>query len=62
MNFSSVAKAIGGGVAGAVLGPVSAATLTIPSGIDVPWYGYVIVAAINGLLTYASVYWSPRNR
>lgn len=62
MNFASVSKAIAGALVGAVTSSATAVAITIPDGVSVPWYGYVLIAILNAGIGYVGVYLSPRNR
>lgn len=50
-------------VAGATMAGIASAgtaVVVVPPEVAMPWYGYVVVGAINAGLTYLAVYW-PRN-
>jgi len=59
-EFGQISKAIAGTVAG-IAGGLGTSAIVIPTGIEMPWYGYVLVALLNGVLGFAVVYFAPRN-
>lgn len=61
MSVAKVNKAIAGALAGGV-GSVGTAVVMIPSDVEMPWYGYLLVGVINAALAFATVYLAPRNR
>lgn len=56
--MSSISKAVGAGVGGAIAGAGTGAYI-LPEGT--PWYGYVIMAAVTALLPAIAAYMSPKN-
>jgi hypothetical protein len=63
--MSEQIKAIVGAVTGAVSGAASTGVLVatvFPPGVNVPWYGYLIAAAICGVGTYFGVWHAPANK
>lgn len=64
MNLSSISKAIAGAAAGGV-GTVAAMAgayyIVIPEGVTAPWWGYMIAGVANAALSFAIVYFAPRN-
>lgn len=64
MNLGSISKAIAGAVAGgagAVATVAAASYVTIPDGVQAPWWGYVLVGVANAAIGFAVVYIAPRN-
>lgn len=55
--FGPVSKGLAGGLATAVAGNATMATL----GADTPWYGIIIMNAIYLAFGFAAVYFAPRN-
>lgn len=55
------AKAIAGAIVTGAAGTGTAATIIIPEGVLVPWYGYLIIAGANAAIGYLGVYYAPRN-
>jgi len=60
MDFGKISKAIAGALA-AGLGGAGTTAVVIPDGVAMPWYGYVIVGAINAVFGFVVVYFAPRN-
>lgn len=60
MDWRSFSKAIAGAV---VAGATSTGTaaVTIPDGVGMPWYGYIIVGVINAAIGFGVVYFAPKN-
>ena len=59
--MEKVSKAIAGAVAGGVGAP-GAMLVTIPEGIIVPWWGYVIAGVVNAAFAFGVVYFAPANK
>lgn len=58
-------KNISKGIAGAVatgIGGIATTYIVVPEGVDMPWWGHVIVALGNAALGFAVVYFAPKNR
>lgn len=55
----SIAKAIAGFAAGLIGGGGTAAAV---GGADMTLTGYIVVGALNGLIGFLTVYFSPANR
>lgn len=60
-KLASVSKAVGAGAAAAA-GGVATTFFVVPPDVAMPWYGYVIVGALNALTAFAITYYAPRNR
>ena len=60
MNLRTVSKAIAGAVATSV-GAVGTTVVAVPDGIEMPWWGYVLVGLINAGIGFLVVYLAPRN-
>jgi hypothetical protein len=56
--MSSISKAVGAGVGGAIAGAGTGAYL-LPEGT--PWYGYIIMAAVTALIPAVVAYFAPKN-
>jgi hypothetical protein len=56
--MSSISKAVGAGVGGAIAGAGTGAYL-LPEGT--PWYGYIIMAAVTALIPAVVAYLAPKN-
>jgi len=61
MTIASVSKGIAGAAAGAATG-LGTAFFAVPPDVVMPWYGYLIVGALNAAVGFAVVYFAPRNR
>jgi len=61
MDLAKVSKAIAGALATGV-GAVGTASIVIPTGITMPWWGYVIVGLANAVLGFVIVYGAPANK
>ncbi len=61
MTFAPVSKALAGALAAALAGTGTAA-VTIPDGVAVPWWGYLLVGLANAAIGFAGVYLAPANR
>jgi ABC-type sugar transport system substrate-binding protein len=61
MNIASVSKAIGGATAAAA-GSVATTFFVVPPDVAMPWYGYVVVGALNFAAAFGITYYAPRNR
>jgi hypothetical protein len=59
MDLKSVSKAIAGAVASGVVGVGT--VVAVPSTVEMPWYGYVIVGVVNAVIGFGVVYFAPRN-
>lgn len=59
-NPAKVSKAIGGGIAAAISAP-SLMVVSIPEGVVVPWWGYVLAGAVNAAFVFTTIYFAPRN-
>lgn len=53
-QIKAIAAAVGGAVAGGGVG-----AYTLPEGS--PWYAYVIMAGLTGILPYLATYFAPKN-
>ena len=60
MDIRAISKAIAGAAASGI-GAMGTTAVVIPQGVDVPWWGYVIVGTINAVFGFALVYFAPRN-
>ena len=61
MTLPSVSKALAGALAAGLAGTGTAA-VAVPEGVPMPWWGYVLVAALNAAIGFAGVYAAPANR
>lgn len=60
MDLGKISKAIAGALA-AGIGGAGTSAIIVPDGINMPWYGYVIVGALNAVLGFVVVYFAPKN-
>ena len=61
MDFGKVSKAIAGAIATGI-GGTATVGVAIPPNVDMPWWGYIIVALCNSALGFAVVYLAPANK
>lgn len=60
MDWRSFSKAIAGAVVSGVTSTGTAAVV-VPDSVAMPWYGYIIVGAINAAIGFGVVYFAPKN-
>ena len=61
MPLASMSKALAGALAAGLAGTGTSA-VSIPDGVPMPWWGYVVVGLANALIGFAGVYAAPANR
>lgn len=56
-------KTISKGIAGAAATAVGATAtfIVIPEGVEMPFWGYIVVGVLNAALGFAVVYFAPKN-
>lgn len=59
--MQSVAKGIAGALAAGV-GSTATTFIVVPTTVEMPWYGYVLVGIANAALAFGVVYFAPRNK
>jgi hypothetical protein len=57
--MKDVIKAVAGAATGAVA-MTGTSFIVIPESAEMPWYGYVMVGALNAVIGFAIVYFAPR--
>ena len=60
-KLQSVSKAVGAATA-AGAGGIVTSFFVVPPDVTMPWYGYLLVGALNAMAAFAITYYSPRNR
>lgn len=55
-----MAKAIGAAIGGAA-GGAGTVAVVLPPDVSAPWWGYILVAAVNALIAGFAAYIAPRN-
>lgn len=60
MDLAKISKAIAGALAAGV-GGAGTSAIIVPDGINMPWYGYLLVGVLNAALGFLVVYFAPRN-
>lgn len=60
MDLAKISKAIAGALAAGVGGAGTSAVI-IPDGVNMPWYGYILVGLVNAVLGFVVVYFAPKN-
>jgi len=61
MDIRSISKAIAGCVMTVIAG-MGTTAIMIPTDVPMPWWGYILVAVLNGVIGFAGVYYAPPNR
>lgn len=63
MTLAETSKAVGSAIAGASGAPglLYAASLTIPSGVDAPWWAYVAAGLAQAAWNFYVTFYAPKN-
>lgn len=61
MDIRKVSKAIAGAVAAGATAP-GVMAISIPQGVEAPWWGYVLAGVVSALISYAGVWFAPANK
>lgn len=60
MDIRGISKALAGSLATTIAGTGSA-YVALPPGVDVPWWGYLLVGVVNAAIGFGVVYFAPAN-
>lgn len=58
--LSTVSKGIAGAIA-AGAGGLATSYIVVPEGVEMPYWGYIVVGVLNAALGFAFVYFAPKN-
>tara|TARA_R110002020_G_scaffold266483_32_gene481465 strand:- start:10325 stop:10534 length:210 start_codon:yes stop_codon:yes gene_type:complete len=61
MDIRKVSKAVAGAVAAGATAP-GVMAVSIPHGVEAPWWGYVLAGVVSAVISYAGVWLAPANR
>lgn len=63
MTLAETSKAVGSAIAGASGAPaiLYAASLTIPAGVDAPWWAFPVVGLLQAAWNYWVTWKAPKN-
>ena len=61
ISLAPVSKALAGALAAGLAGTGTAA-ISVPADSGMPWWGYLLVGALNAAIGFLGVYAAPANR